>query len=163
ADVAPPASRPSPFDSAFRAAGAEFHVPPALLAGLGWVETRWQMVEGAEEFPGRAPAFGDMALRGATLERGAALAGVSVEAAGRRFDRGDPPGDHPHLREQLHELLELARESRLAGQRPLRGERGRQRHLPARARAEPRVAHRGAVRLHAEPAPRLLAQRGAEQ
>ena len=81
ADVAPPASRPSPFDSAFRAAGAEFHVPPALLAGLGWVETRWQMVEGAEEFPGRAPAFGVMALRGATLERGAALAGVSVEAA----------------------------------------------------------------------------------
>src|SRR2546430_16244340 len=81
ADVAPPASRPSPFDSAFRAAGAEFHVPPTLLAGLGWVETRWQMVEGAEEFPGRAPAFGVMALRGAALERGAALAGVSVEAA----------------------------------------------------------------------------------
>src|SRR2546430_9174789 len=81
AAVTPPPSRPSPFDSAFRAAGAEFHVPPALLAGLGWVETRWQMVEGAEEFPGRAPAFGVMALRGATLERGAALAGVSVEAA----------------------------------------------------------------------------------
>ncbi|PYP49497.1 MAG: N-acetylmuramoyl-L-alanine amidase [Gemmatimonadetes bacterium] len=76
-----PASRPSPFDSAFRAAGAEFHVPPALLEGLGWVETRWQMVQGTEEFPGRAAAFGVMALRGAALERGAALAGVPVESA----------------------------------------------------------------------------------
>ena len=76
-----PASRPSPFDSAFRAAGAEFHVPPALLEGLGWVETRWQMVEGTEEFPGRAAAFGVMALRGAALDRGAALAGVPVESA----------------------------------------------------------------------------------
>ena len=77
----PPAPPPSPFDSAFRAAGAEFHVPPALLASLSWVETRWQMVAGTEEFPGRAPAFGVMALRGAALERGAALAGVPVEAA----------------------------------------------------------------------------------
>src|SRR2546429_845228 len=76
-----PASRPSPFDSAFQAAGAEFHVPPALLEGLGWVETRWQMVEGTEEFPGRAAAFGVMALRGAALDRGAALAGVPVESA----------------------------------------------------------------------------------
>ena len=81
AQGAQPAARRSPFDSVFRAAGAEFHVPPALLAGLGWVETRWQMVEGTEEFPGRAPAFGVMALRGAALERGAALAGVPVEAA----------------------------------------------------------------------------------
>src|SRR6266581_8694341 len=81
AAVTPPPSRPSPFDSAFRAAGAEFHVPPELLAGLGWVETRWQLVEGEEEFPGRPPAFGVMALRGAALERGAALAGVLLEAA----------------------------------------------------------------------------------
>ncbi len=81
AQGAQPAARRSPFDSVFRAAGAEFHVPPALLAGLGWVETRWQMVEGTEEFPGRAPAFGVMALRGAAVERGAALAGVPVEAA----------------------------------------------------------------------------------
>ena len=79
----PPVSRPSPFDSAFRAAGAEFHVPAELLEGVGWAETRWQMVQGAEEFPGRAPAFGVMALRGAALERGAALAGVPVEAARR--------------------------------------------------------------------------------
>jgi len=39
------------------------------------------MVQGTEEFPGRAAAFGVMALRGAALERGAALAGVPVESA----------------------------------------------------------------------------------
>ena len=71
----------SPFDDAFVAAGAEFGVPPALLAALGWVETRWQMVEGAEEFPGRPRAFGVMALRGARLEQGAALAEVTVDEA----------------------------------------------------------------------------------
>ena len=75
------AAAPSPFDSLFRAAGAEFHVPAELLLALGWVETRWQMVQGAEEFPGRPAAFGVMGLRGAELERGAALAGVSPEAA----------------------------------------------------------------------------------
>src|SRR6266705_7036893 len=73
---------PSPqFDSIFRAAGAEFHVSPALLAGVGWVETRWQMVRGTEEFPGRAAAFGVTGLKGAALERGAGLAGVTIEAA----------------------------------------------------------------------------------
>src|SRR5438876_911324 len=84
-DRAPGRSRPppraSPFDSIFRAAGAEFHVSPSLLAGIGWVETRWQMVRGAEEFPGRPAAFGVMALRGSALERGAALAGVTIDAA----------------------------------------------------------------------------------
>jgi N-acetyl-anhydromuramyl-L-alanine amidase AmpD len=83
ADRAPLAARPSPFDSVFAAAGAEFDVPPALLEAIGWVETRWQMVQGAEEFPGRAPGFGVMALRGAALERGAALAGVTPDAARR--------------------------------------------------------------------------------
>jgi len=78
-----PVARPSPFDSVFAAAGAEFHVPPALLAGVGWAETRWQMVQGAEEFPGRPAAFGVMALRGAALERGASLAGVTPEEARR--------------------------------------------------------------------------------
>jgi len=67
----------------FAAAGAEFHVPPALLAGVGWAETRWQMVQGAEEFPGRPAAFGVMALRGAALERGASLAGVTPQEARR--------------------------------------------------------------------------------
>ena len=75
---------PSPqLDSIFRAAGAEFHVAPERLAAVGWVETRWQMVQGAAEFPGRPAAFGVMALRGAALERGAALAGVTPDAARR--------------------------------------------------------------------------------
>jgi N-acetyl-anhydromuramyl-L-alanine amidase AmpD len=75
------APRSSPFDSIFRAAGAEFHVSPSLLAGIGWVETRWQMVRGAEEFPGRPAAYGVMGLRGEGVERGAGLAGVTIEAA----------------------------------------------------------------------------------
>src|SRR5213596_3970360 len=83
AERAAPVARPSPFDSVFEAAGAEFDVSPALLKAIGWVETRWQMVEGREEFAGRPPVFGVMALGGTALERGAALAGVSVEA-GRR-------------------------------------------------------------------------------
>src|SRR6266540_1292250 len=78
----PQAQGPSPqFDSIFRAAGAEFHVSPSLLAGVGWVETRWQMVRGAEEFPGRPAAYGVMGLRGEGVERGAGLAGVTVDAA----------------------------------------------------------------------------------
>lgn len=76
-------SGPSPFDSIFTAAGAEFGVPPEVLRAIGWVETRWQMVEGAEEFPGRPAAFGVMALRGAALDRAAALAGVTPDAARR--------------------------------------------------------------------------------
>jgi N-acetyl-anhydromuramyl-L-alanine amidase AmpD len=73
-------ARSSPYDAAFAAAAAEFGVPADLLRAIGWVETRWQMVRGQEEFPGRPPAFGVMALRGAALERGAALAGVSSAA-----------------------------------------------------------------------------------
>jgi len=52
-----PASRPSPFDSAFRAAGAEFHVPPALLEGLGWVETRWAVLSMPPAVPAPAGAI----------------------------------------------------------------------------------------------------------
>src|SRR5438552_17339425 len=83
AERAAPVARPSPFDSVFQAAGTEFDVSPALLKAIGWVATRWQMIEGREEFAGRPPVFGVMALGGTALERGAALAGVSVEA-GRR-------------------------------------------------------------------------------
>ena len=36
----------SPYDSAFAAAGAEFGVPASLLKAIGWVETRWQIVQG---------------------------------------------------------------------------------------------------------------------
>ncbi len=71
----------SPFDEEFAAAGTEFDVPSAVLKSVAWVETRWQMVEGAEEFDGVPAAFGVMALRGKRLEGGAALAGATVEAA----------------------------------------------------------------------------------
>lgn len=84
-DVAPSIAAPpagsSPFDEAFGAAGREFDVPSELLRSVSWVETRWHMARGNEEFPGRPPAFGVMALRGERLERGAGLAGVTVEAA----------------------------------------------------------------------------------
>jgi N-acetyl-anhydromuramyl-L-alanine amidase AmpD len=68
-------------DPLFSAAGREFNVPADLLKAISFTETRWQMVAGEEEFEGMAPAFGVMALRGAELERGAALAGVTVEQA----------------------------------------------------------------------------------
>lgn len=74
----------APFDAEFAAAGREFGVPPSLLKAIGWTETRWQMVTGAEEFPGQPAAFGVMALRGERLERGAALAGVTADEARRQ-------------------------------------------------------------------------------
>jgi N-acetyl-anhydromuramyl-L-alanine amidase AmpD len=76
-------SQPSPFDAAFASAGAEFSVPPSLLKAIGWVETRWHMVQGTEEFPGVPSASGVMALRGEQLGRGAALAHVTIEDARR--------------------------------------------------------------------------------
>lgn len=79
APAPPPAS--SPYDAVFARAGSEFGVPADLLRAIGYAETRWQMVRGAEEFPGMPAAYGVMALRGERLERGAALAGVTVDAA----------------------------------------------------------------------------------
>jgi N-acetyl-anhydromuramyl-L-alanine amidase AmpD len=78
---AAPAPSTSPYDPLFARAGAEFGVPAELLRAVSYVETRWQMVRGEEEFPGRPAAFGLMALRGEALRRGAEGAGVSVEAA----------------------------------------------------------------------------------
>ena len=72
---------PGGLQRTFAAAGAEFGVPPELLAAIGWNETRWQMVHGDEEFPGVPAAHGIMALRGARLTEGARLAGVSLDAA----------------------------------------------------------------------------------
>ena len=68
-------------DAMFEDAAEEFDVPISLLKAIGFVETRWQMVEGEEEFEGMPAAYGIMALRGERLERGARLAGVSVEDA----------------------------------------------------------------------------------
>ena len=77
----PAANTPTPFDAILQAAAAEFGVSTSMLKSIAYVETRWQMVEGAEEFEGQPAAFGVMALRGEKLRRGAALAGVSVDAA----------------------------------------------------------------------------------
>lgn len=87
AQAAPPtlpdaASMPrTGLDQMFEQASEEFDVPASLLKAIGFVETRWQMVEGEEEFEGMPPAHGIMALRGERLERGAELAGVSAEEA----------------------------------------------------------------------------------
>ncbi|MFY0573873.1 hypothetical protein ACN28S_05415 [Cystobacter fuscus] len=69
------------FDGLFREAGQEFAVPPALLKSLAFVQTRYQMVEGAEEFEGRPAVHGMMALSDALLAEGAKLAGVTAEQA----------------------------------------------------------------------------------
>ncbi|HEX8538823.1 MAG TPA: N-acetylmuramoyl-L-alanine amidase, partial [Cystobacter sp.] len=69
------------FDELFREAGQEFDVPPALLKSIAFVQTRYQMVQGAEEFEGRPAVHGMMALSEALLEEGAKLAGVTVEQA----------------------------------------------------------------------------------
>ena len=66
-----------PLDTVFARAAAEFAVPAPLLEAIAYTETRWQMVEGEEEFDGLAPAFGVMGLRGDRLRQGAALAGVT--------------------------------------------------------------------------------------
>src|SRR5688572_29195376 len=73
--------RAGPLDEHFESAAREFGVPSALLKAVAFAETRMQMVRGDTEFEGQPAAFGVMALRGDRLTRGAALAGVSVEAA----------------------------------------------------------------------------------
>ncbi|WP_412069177.1 N-acetylmuramoyl-L-alanine amidase [Rubrivirga sp. IMCC43871] len=76
----PPLSNAAPLDTLFARAGAEFGVPGALLKAIGYTETRWEMIEGQEEFEGMPPAHGLMALRGDRLTEGARLAGASTEA-----------------------------------------------------------------------------------
>jgi hypothetical protein len=67
---------PEDYLSAARAA----EVPYEVLMAISRAETGFQMVQGGEEFPGQAPAYGVMGLRGANLEEGALLAGLDVEA-----------------------------------------------------------------------------------
>lgn len=78
-----PASPPATgqYDAMFESAGQAFNVPAPLLKAVGYVETRWEMIEGHQEFPGQPVAHGLMALKGEQLQLGAGLAGVSVEAA----------------------------------------------------------------------------------
>jgi len=69
-----------PLDSIFATAGAEFGVPVELLKAIGYVETRWEMVEGHPEF-GQPAAYGVMALREDVIARAAKLASVSEAEA----------------------------------------------------------------------------------
>jgi N-acetyl-anhydromuramyl-L-alanine amidase AmpD len=77
----PEAQEQQPLNGLFEQAAAEFGVPAELLKAISYTETRWEMVKGGQEFEGRAPAYGLLALRGAALERAAELAGVTVEEA----------------------------------------------------------------------------------
>jgi N-acetyl-anhydromuramyl-L-alanine amidase AmpD len=77
---APVTDTPTKYDALFQAAASEFGVSSSLLKSVAYVATRWQMVRGEEEFEGRPPAFGVMALRGDRLREGALRAGVSVDA-----------------------------------------------------------------------------------
>lgn len=72
---------PSELDPLFASAAEEFRVPTDLLKAISYTETRWQMVQGHEEFEGLPAAHGLIALRGEALSRGARLAGVSEDAA----------------------------------------------------------------------------------
>ena len=78
---APEAAADAPLDSLFAKAGAEFGVPADLLASVAYAETRWEMVQGEQEFEGMPAASGVMALRGPRLVEGARLAGVSETVA----------------------------------------------------------------------------------
>src|SRR5262245_2354971 len=66
-------------DRTFDDAAHESGVPSDLLKAIGYVETRWEMVTAAEEMDGMPPGAGVMALRPASIARGAALAGVSAD------------------------------------------------------------------------------------
>ena len=68
-------------DPVFAGAEREFGVPAAILKSVAMAETRFEMVQGEEEFPGQPRAWGLMALRGAAVEEGASLARVSVQEA----------------------------------------------------------------------------------
>jgi len=85
-DVRTPAQReaertPYELDAAFARAGQDFQVPAELLKAIAYAETRFEMIQGHQEFEGMPAASGLMALRGGNLTEGARLAGVSVEEA----------------------------------------------------------------------------------
>jgi len=69
-------------DPMFARAASEFKVPVELLKAVAFTETGWQFARGEHsDMEGMPPAYGIFALRGERLERGARLAGVSVQAA----------------------------------------------------------------------------------
>jgi N-acetyl-anhydromuramyl-L-alanine amidase AmpD len=66
-------------DRVFAAAAAESGVPADLLAAIGHVETRWQMVSGEAEHEGMVTSVGLMGIRSTAVDRAAARAGVDPE------------------------------------------------------------------------------------
>jgi N-acetyl-anhydromuramyl-L-alanine amidase AmpD len=74
------ARTPYQLDGVFAQAAAEFRVPADLLKAYAYTQTRFEMVRGEVEFEGMPAAYGLMALRGAQIDEGARLAGVSAEA-----------------------------------------------------------------------------------
>ncbi len=73
--------RSTQYDAEFEQAAQEFDVPAAVLKAVSFVETRYEMVAGEQEFEGRPTAYGLMGLKLPDLEQGAALAGISAEQA----------------------------------------------------------------------------------
>jgi N-acetyl-anhydromuramyl-L-alanine amidase AmpD len=74
------ARTPYQLDGIFAQAAAEFRVPTDLLKAYAYTQTRFEMVKGEVEFEGMPAAHGLMALRGAQIDEGARLAGVSADA-----------------------------------------------------------------------------------
>ncbi len=68
------------YDALFEQAGREFGVPAVVLKGLAWAQTRYETVEGEQEFENRPAVYGIMALSGADLPQAAQLAGVTEDA-----------------------------------------------------------------------------------
>lgn len=77
----PPATskQTTTLEEGFARAASDFGVPATLLKAIAYAETRFYHVPGESEFEGQAPAYGVMALRGERLDRGAKLAGLSVD------------------------------------------------------------------------------------
>ncbi|HTE56096.1 MAG TPA: N-acetylmuramoyl-L-alanine amidase [Kofleriaceae bacterium] len=96
----------SALDARFAAAAAEFGVPTVLLEAWAYAETGWSMIPGASELEGLEPAWGMLALRGARLERAAALAGEPLDAVRREVDA--------HLRAGAALLADLAAQQGIA-------------------------------------------------
>jgi hypothetical protein len=83
---------PQEVQNAFDAAGQEFNVPPAILKGIAFAETRWKQLEWADgdtaSCSGLPRAYGIMALRddrffGRSLNAGASLIGETPQVVRR--------------------------------------------------------------------------------
>jgi N-acetyl-anhydromuramyl-L-alanine amidase AmpD len=75
----PEVEESSPLALIFDDAAAETGVPADVLKALAFVETQLTPAEGEIEFDGQDAPYGLFALRGARLERAAALAGFTVD------------------------------------------------------------------------------------